>query len=138
MDLKNQKDMKKEKVLDILYQLGFQPEQLDDDFGYQFEYEGLTLLYSPEEDSQTLNLMVPAIFRVTEENKEAVLAAMVGLCGKMKFVQPALYGNSVWLNYQHYLGEQEPTEDLLEHMIKLLGVSTYQFNKILNSDGDDE
>lgn len=35
--------MIKEKVLEIFYQLGFQPEFIDDNFGYRFEYEGLTI-----------------------------------------------------------------------------------------------
>lgn len=130
--------MSTEKVLDILHQLGFQPELVDENIGYRFEYEGLTILFSPEEDSQTLNLMVPAIFDITEDNRVAVLEGMVKLSGKMKFVQPATYGTSVWLNYQHYLEDQDPTPGLLEHMIKVMSVSAAQFLNIMNDEDNDE
>lgn len=39
--------MIKEKVLDCLYMLGFQPELIDEDFGNRFSYEDLTILYNP-------------------------------------------------------------------------------------------
>lgn len=130
--------MSTEKVLDILHQLGFRPELVDENIGYRFEYEGLTILFSPEEDSQTLNLMVPAIFDITEDNRAAVLEGMVKLSGKMKFVQPATYGTSVWLNYQHYLEDQDPTPGLLEHMIKVMSVSAAQFLNIMNDEDNDE
>lgn len=42
--------MIKDKVLEILYQLGFQPELVDENFGYRFEYEGLTVLFTPEDE----------------------------------------------------------------------------------------
>lgn len=131
--------MTQEKVIEILYQLGFQPELVDENFGYRFEYEGLTILYAPEgEDSHTLYMMVPNIFDVTDENRTAVMAAMVRLAGKMKFVQPVLASESVWLNYQHYLGEGEPTVDLMEHMVRVLAVSRMQFHKIISNEGNEQ
>ena len=131
--------MIKEKILEILYQLGFQPELVDENFGYRFEYEGLTVLYTPEnEDAQTANFLIPGIFDISEDNRVAVLEAMVKLAGKMKFVQPVIMSNSVWLNYQHFLGEQEPTLELIEHMIRVLAISTVQFHKFINNEDNDE
>ncbi len=131
--------MIKDKILEILYQLGFQPELVDESFGYRFEYEGLTVIFTPEdEDAYTAFFMIPGIFDISEENRTAVLEAMVKLAGKMKFVQPVIISDSVWLNYQHFLGEHEPTPELIEHMIRVLAVSTVQFHKIINNEGDDE
>lgn len=128
-----------EKVLEILYQLGFQPELVDETFGYRFEYEGVTILLTPEEeDSHTICLMLPGIFDITEDNRVAVLEAMVKLSGKMKFVQPVIFTDSVWLNYLHFLGEQEPTPELIEHMIRVLAFSMVQFHKIINNEDNDE
>ncbi len=131
--------MIKEKILEILYQLGFQPELVDENYGYRFEYEGLTVLYTPEdEDAHTASFMIPGIFDISEDNRVAVLEAMVKLAGKMKFVQPVIISNSVWLNYQHYLGEQEPTPEVIEHMIRALAISTVQFHKFINDEDNDE
>lgn len=128
-----------EKTLDVLYELGFQPEFFDENIGYRFEYEGLTLLLTPEdEDAETIFLVVPAIFDVTDENRVAVLEAMAKLAGKVKFVQLVIISDSVWLNYQHYLGKQEPNIDILGHMIRVLAFSTVNFHKYLNNEGDDE
>lgn len=131
--------MIKDKVLEILYQLGFQPELIDENFGYRFEYEGLTILYAPdEEDAHTVTLIMPGVFDVSNDNRVAVLEAIASLSSKMKFVQPNIALDSVWLNYQHFLGKQEPAPELIEHMVRVLAVSTVQFHKIINNEGNDE
>lgn len=127
--------MKTEKVLDCLYQLGFQPELLDEEFGYRFVYEDLTILYTPEEESQCLTFTMPGIFDISEENRTTVLEAMVELCKKIRFVQPFIMFDSVWLNYQHYLEKDtEPTEDLTEHIVRVLAMAMIQFHKIINNE----
>lgn len=130
--------MIKEKVLECLYQLGFQPELVNEDFGYRFSYEDLTILYNPEEESQCLTFSMPGIFDISEDNRITVLEAMVKLCAKMRFVQPVIMFNSVWLNYQHYLDKDtEPTVELLEHMVRVLAFSMIQFHKIINNEEEE-
>lgn len=130
--------MIKEKVLECLYQLGFQPELIDEDFGYRFSYEELTIIYNPEEETQCLSLSMPGIFDISEENRAAVLEAMIKLCTKMRFVQPVIMFDSVWLNYQHYLDkEADPTPELLEHMVRVLAFSMIQFHKIINNEEEE-
>lgn len=129
----------KEKILDNLQKLGFQTELIDETLGYRFQYEGMTLLFSPENtESDTIHLLMPAIFDVTEENRIDILEAIAKLAVKMKFVQPMIIQDSVWLNYQHYLDAHEPSTDLLEHMVRLLACSTIEFYKIINNTDDDE
>lgn len=131
--------MAQEKVLEILRRLGFQPELIDENFGYRFEYEGLNFLLEHEdEDTKTISLIIPAVFDVTEENRSQVIEAAIKLSTKLKFVQPNLTLDSIWLNYQHYLGDNEPTEDLIEHMVRLLAISTLHFQQILNNEENDE
>ncbi|MCM1140247.1 MAG: hypothetical protein NC453_16900, partial [Muribaculum sp.] len=114
-------------------------ELVDENFGYRFEYEGLTVIYTPEyEDAHTVYFMIPGIFYISEDNRVAVLEEMVKLAGRMKFVQPIIMSNSVWLNYQHFLAEQEPTPELIEHIINVLAISTVQFHKFINKEDDDE
>lgn len=131
--------MIQEKVLEYLNQLGFQPELVDESLGYRFEYEGLTLIYSPDdEEAQTVHLLAPAIFEVTEQNRAEVLEAMIKLTGKVKFIQPVIIWDSVWINYQHYLGENKLTLETLEHMVRVLDVAVIQFQRIINNEDHDE
>lgn len=130
--------MIKEKVLECLYQLGFQPELINEDFGYRFSYEDLTILYNPEEESQCLTFSMPGIFDISEENRTAVLEAMMKLCAEMRFVQPVIMFDTVWLNYQHYLDKDAgPTPELLEHMVRVLTFSMIQFHKIINNEEEE-
>lgn len=131
--------MNKEKTLECLHQLGFTPEPAGGDFGFNFSYEGLNLIYTPEADeTHCLTLTLPGIFDVTEENRTAVLEAMVSLCANMRYVQPVITFDSVWIHYQHHLGEEgEPTPDLLEHMIRVLALSLPRFHKIMNNEEEE-
>ncbi|MDE5877690.1 MAG: hypothetical protein K2H47_09390 [Muribaculaceae bacterium] len=132
--------MTTEEVLDVLHKLGFRPEHIDDDFGYSFEYEGLTLLYvpAPNDDTKCLTIMLPNIFDITEENRPAAYEAMIRLVGRLKYVQPFIMGkDQVWLTYQHYVGDGEVTEDLVEHMIRVLTASIMKFHEIINGEDND-
>lgn len=131
--------MQKEEVLSTLSALGFIPEELEG-FGYRFEYDGLTLLYSADEDDKhCLTFIVPGIFDISEENRVSVLEVLVKLSGKMKYVQPyIMFDNQVWLNYQHYLGDNEVTPELLEHMIRVLGFATYNFHELIKNNGNED
>lgn len=131
--------MIKEQVLKALSALGFIPEEIEG-FGYRFDYEGLTLIYSEDdEDSKCVTLIAPDVFDISEDNRTAVLEAMVKLCGKMKYVQPhIMFENQVGLNYQYYTNDNEVTAALIEHMIRVLAFSTITFHKIINGDDNDD
>lgn len=131
--------MIKEQVLKALSTLGFIPEEIEG-FGYRFDYEGLTLIYSEDdEDSKCVTLIAPDVFDISEDNRTVVLEAMVKLCGKMKYVQPhIMFENQVWLNYQYYTNDNEVTATLIEHMIRVLAFSTITFHKIINGDDNDD
>ena len=131
--------MIKEQVLKALSALGFIPEEIEG-FGYRFDYEGLTLIYSEDdEDSKCVTLIAPDVFDISEDNRTAVLEAMVKLCGKMKYVQPhIMFENQVGLNYQYYTNDNEVTAALIEHMIRVLAFPTITFHKIINGDDNDD
>lgn len=131
--------MIKENVLTALSALGFIPEEIEG-FGYRFEYEGLTVIYTVDDDeAKCITFTTPDVFDITDDNRVAVLEAMAKLCAKMKYVQPhILFENQVWLNYQHYLGENEVTLELIEHMIRVLAFSTITILSILNGNDNDD
>lgn len=131
--------MIKDKVLAILRELGFQPELINEVLGYKFEIDGLDILFQPQdEDARTLYFILPCVHDVTDNNRIATLEAMAKLTGSVKFIQPVIFADSVWLNYQHYLGESEPTSDVIEHMLIVLSYSLVEFKKIINNEDDDE
>ena len=131
--------MIQENVLAALYALGLIPEEIEG-LGYGFECEGLSMIYAvDDEDAQCINLIVPDIFDISEDNRIPVLETMVKLCRKIKFVQPhIMFEDQVWLNYQHYLGENEVTTDLIEHMIRVLSISTIQIHHYINGNEYDD
>lgn len=130
--------MIQDQVLSALSTLGFIPEEINE-FGYRFEYEGLTLVYTKDDDeSKCISFVVPDVFDISAENRTAALEAMVELAGRLKFVQPQImFDNQVWLNYQHWLGDDEVTPELVEHMIRVLAISTITFHKIINGEDND-
>ena len=131
--------MIKENVLTAFSALGFIPEEIDG-FCYRFEYEGLTVIYTVEdEEAKCITLMAPDVFDISDDNRVTVLEAMTKLCRKMKYVQPyIMFENQVWLNYQHYLGENEVTPELIEHMIRVLAISTITIHNIINGNDNDD
>ena len=61
----------KEKILNTFATMGFQLEEMEG-FGYGFRYEGINYLYMPNDDDEDfLNLAIPAILEVTEDNTNA-------------------------------------------------------------------
>jgi len=130
--------MIKEQVLKALSALGFIPEEIEG-FGFRIDYEGLNIIYSEDdEDTKCVTLILPGIFDISDDNRTAVLEAMVKLCGRMKYVQPSImFDKQVWLNYQYYTNDNEVNADLIEHMIRVLALSTTTFHKIINGDDND-
>lgn len=131
--------MTKENVLETLRMLGFIPEEIEG-FGYRFDYDGFKFVYLPDpEEAKCLTLMAPFIFEITDDNRVAVLEAMVKLSGSIKFVQPhIIIGEQVALNYQHYVGDGELTEELVEHMVRVLAYGIEKFHRIINGEEEEE
>lgn len=127
--------MIKENVLSALNALGFRPEKIEE-FGYRIDYEGFTILYSEEEDeSKSIYFISPGVYEITAANRAAVLEAMIALTCDIKYVQPVIvFDDRVWLNYQHYIGDNEVTPELVEHMIHVLAVATVKFHNIINQE----
>lgn len=127
--------MIKDDVTKALGILGFIPEEIEG-YGQRIEYEGLNMLISDEdEEAKCVNMLVPCLFTLSEENRHMVYDALIQLCCKMKYVQPIImFKNQIWLNYQHFVGDNDVTPELLEHMIHVLNLATINFLKIINED----
>ena len=107
----------KEQIVNTFAAIGFQLEEMEG-FGYGFRYEGINYLYMPNDDDEDfLNIAIPAILEVTEDNAHAVHMLMDKLNSTLKYVKANKLGDSVWLFYERELYGGEDYEKLLSRMI---------------------
>lgn len=77
----------KEKILEAFARLGFCLEK-SDDVGYEFEYEGMTLLYlCNEDDEDFLAIALPGFYEYDEENVATYCALSEKINASLKYVK---------------------------------------------------
>ena len=107
----------KEQILNTFAARGFQLEEMEG-FGYGFRYEGINYLYMPNDDDEDfLNIAVPAIVEINDENIHAAHLLMDKLNSTLKYVKANKLGDSMWLFYERELYGGEDFEKLLSRMI---------------------
>lgn len=107
----------KEQILNTFAAMGFQLEEMEG-FGYGFQYEGINYLYMPNDDDEDfLNIAVPAIVEINDENAHAAHLLMDKLNSTLKYVKANKLGDSMWLFYERELYGGEDFEKLLSRMI---------------------
>ena len=107
----------KEQILNTFAAMGFQLEEMEG-FGYGFQYEGINYLYMPNDDDEDfLNIAVPAIVEINDENIHAAHLLMDKLNSTLKYVKANKLGDSMWLFYERELYGGEDFEKLLSRMI---------------------
>ena len=107
----------KELILNTFAAMGFQLEEMEG-FGYGFRYEGINYLYMPNDDDEDfLNIAVPAIVEINDENIHAAHLLMDKLNSTLKYVKANKLGDSMWLFYERELYGGEDFEKLLSRMI---------------------
>ena len=121
---------KKEIILEQLNALGFEPIELGD-AGFEFKYCDLKYLYMPDEnDEQFLRIAIPQLFKVTEENRVAVLEAMHETSLLLKYAKVnIMYESAAWAVYEHRLITTDNLPELLEHIIRVLEIAVHVFYK---------
>ena len=107
----------KEQILNTFAAMGFLLEEMEG-FGYGFQYEGINYLYMPNDDDEDfLNIAVPAIVEINDENIHAAHLLMDKLNSTLKYVKANKLGDSMWLFYERELYGGEDFEKLLSRMI---------------------
>ncbi len=104
----------KEKILDAFKALGFEMEELEA-FGYGFEYEGKHFLYMYNEDDEDfLNLALPAVLDMDDEDNVGFYQVMDKINGTLKYVKANKLNDSMWLFYERELfGGEDLKQDTL-------------------------
>lgn len=125
----------KELILDQLKVMGFEPIELGN-VGYVFQYEDLNYLYMPDDDDERfLRIVIPHLFEVTDENREAVLEIMHEIGLMLKYAKVCImYENAAWAIYEHRLNSTENLPELLEHIIRVLEATAHVFYKKMNGE----
>ena len=128
-------------IVELLRDLGFQTHDIDGDgtdFIFKFRQVGY-LLMDNNEDEHFIRMAIPQVFSVTENNKPMVFELMERLGYHLKYVKAGISDEDVWIYYEHYVEEEiEPSEDLVEHMIRALYAAYSWFKNELDNYGDDE
>ena len=120
--------MNKENIINQLAELGFELQEVPE-MGYVFEYEGMTVLYMPDDDEEFIRFGLPNIFEVTEENRPLILEVANSTNLTIKYAKVCVYGESVWVFYEYRSFGNEDTEALVEHSLLLLGATLNLFHR---------
>lgn len=126
---------KKEIILQELNAMGYEPTEVES-LGYVFCHEDKYFLYSPEDDDEEfLRIAIPQLYDVTEENRIDVIKALHETAYLIKYSKPVImYTDSVWVIYEHKLVTTDNLSELLEHIIRVLEVTAFVFQKKINGE----
>lgn len=126
---------KKEIILQELNAMGYEPTEVES-LGYVFCHEDKYFLYSPEDDDEEfLRIAIPQLYDVTEENRIDVIKALHETAYLIKYSKPVImHTDSVWAIYEHKLVTTENLSELLEHIIRVLDVTAFVFQKKINGE----
>ena len=131
----------KEKILAAFENLGFNLED-NESLGYHFYYEGINFLYMYNEDDEDfLNISVPGIYDLEEDNKEGYNALKEKINSSLKYVKAYTLGKGLWLFYERDLLGNEDLEEVIRHMILPLAAALMfardSIEKIDNGESDE-
>lgn len=126
----------KEQVTNILEELGFHTEPVDEYIG--FEYEGLNYLYLyNSQDENFLNISIPCVMAPDEEDESLLFRIADEINSTLKYVKAYIWDDWLWLFYERELFGDENLEKLLTAMILRLEVAAAIVHQ-LNGDSDDD
>ena len=117
-----------EMVLDFLRKQGFCPEVDSDDGNIMFKYQMATFLFvNNDEDEEFFQLIMPAIYNVSEDNREIVLEAANKINRGIKVVKACVVGEAVWLFFENLLDQSPEVGSIIERALNILHGARQQF-----------
>ena len=117
----------KEMMLQYLKEEGFCPKE--DEFTIDFKCEGRNYaFFYDEDDDQYFRLMMPNIYEVTDENREAVLRALNETNSSIKVVKAyTLIPQAVWVGFEVLVDSTPVLADLVPRGLKMLRAAQNKF-----------
>ena len=118
-----------DKIMAALKSEGFQPKM--DDVSVTFKYQMIDYLHIKDEDNQYLNLYIPSIFQVDDDNRMAVMQSMNSINNLHKVVKFVLNDDQVWVCFEEKLPKDAEIDELLTFAIVILEQATRRFFEVL-------
>lgn len=110
----------KDLVLDFLRKEGFTPT-VDERNNIVFKYQMTTyVFFTDENDDEFFQLTMPAIYDVTEDNRELVLEAANKVNQSMKVIKIIVTQESVWVLFEILLDETPQVEDIMPRAFRIM------------------
>lgn len=108
----------KEKILETFKDLGFAMEEVEGLGYYSFQYEGKHYLYMQNEDDEDfLNIAIPAVLDIDDENSVGFYRMMDKINETLKYVKANTLCGSMWLSYERELFGGEDMKQVISRMI---------------------
>lgn len=127
----------KEKILEAFKALGFEMEGLEG-LGYGLEYEGKHFLYMYNEDDEDfLNIALPTVLDMDDENNVGFYQVMDKINGTLKYVKANKLNDSMWLFYERELFGDEDMKQILSRMILHLEAGLMFLRRAMASSEED-
>lgn len=118
-------------MIEFLRSQGFKYE-LDEDGDLFFKYQMRNFLYYANDDDQGFfQIAMPAIFDVTEDNREAVLEAANSVTASIKVAKVVIIGEKVWLFAELLLDSTPVYDDIVPRVLDILMGTQQQFYEAL-------
>jgi hypothetical protein len=118
-----------DKIMTALKSEGFQPKM--DDVSVTFKYQMIDYLHIKDEDNQYLNLYIPSIFQVDDDNRMVVMKTMNSINNLHKVVKLVLNDDQVWVCFEEKLPKDTEIDELLTFAIVILEQATRRFFEVL-------
>ena len=117
----------KEMMKEYLQKEGFRPEE--DEFGIDFKCEGRSFVFIYDNnDERYFRLMMPAIYEVTDENRDIVLHALNATNTEMKVVKAYTpVPHAVWVGFEILVDSTPVLEDLVPRALNMLRTARQTF-----------
>lgn len=122
-----------ERVLEFLKQQGFCPEIDPDNGNILFKYQMRNFIYiNNDEDEDFFQLALPAIFDVTEDNRELVLEAANTTNFNIKVIKCCIIRDNVWVFFENLLDSSPEVQDIIPRALAILQGAQQQFYQNIN------
>lgn len=121
----------KELMMQYLQEEGFCPKE--NEYGLDFKCEGRSFVFFYDsEDDQYFRLMMPNIFEVTDENREAVMYALNETNATVKVVKAYTpIPQAVWVGFELLVDSTPVLSDLVPRGLNMLRTAQQTFYESL-------
>lgn len=122
-----------EMVLDFLKEQGFLPQVDPDDGCITFKFQMAHFLFvNNDEDEEFFQLLMPAIYDVTEDNREMVFEITNRINRSIKVVKACVVDDSVWLFFEILLDHSPEVDSIIPRALQILQGAQQHFYQEIN------